>query len=163
MAEKVVNLIEKKIKGQSTPCKTRQISLCNGAFSTYLSVLQYKNRISESLRQHQLTPVMADYLVHLYGKQVDLILNGIITTENKTRIGLFLSELTFCLEHEMVLSLKDFFVRRTGRLFFDPQSIPEAILPAADLCGNYLGWSSERKEQEVQEMQYVLDHRLVFC
>lgn len=163
MAEKVVNLIEKKIKGTSTPCKTRQISLCNGAFSTYLSVLQYKNRITENLRQYQLSPVMADYLVHLYGKQVDLILDGIKTTENKTRIGLMLSELTYCLEHEMVLSLKDFFVRRTGRLFFDPQSIPEAILPAADLCGNYLGWSSERKEQEVREMQYVLDHRLVFC
>jgi glycerol-3-phosphate dehydrogenase len=163
MAEKVVNLIEKRIKGKSTRCKTKQISLCHGVFSTYLSVLQYKNHITESLRQYHLSPVMADYLVHLYGKQVDIILDGIKTNENKTGIGLLLSELTYCIEHEMVLSLKDFFVRRTGRLFFDPQSIPEAIIPAADLCGNYLGWSSERQEREVLEMQYVLDHRLAFC
>lgn len=163
MAEKVVNLIEKNIKGQRTPCKTKRISLCHGAFSSYLSVLQYRNQIAESLRQYNLSSVWADYLVHLYGKQVEVILKGFTTAENKTPTGLLLSELTFCLEYEMVNSLKDFFVRRTGMLFFDPQSIPEAILPAADLCRNYLGWSAERQEREVREMQYVLDHRLVFC
>jgi len=56
----------------------------------------------------------------------------------------------------MVNRADDFFVRRTGRLYFDINSIPiirDAVL--ADLQ-NYLGWDDNRLAKEVANLEELI-------
>lgn len=163
MAEKVVDLILKKLSNKRVACKTKNISLCNGVFSNYHSVEHFKKELEVTLKVSKLPASSIDYLVHLYGGAAKLILDEMNIFEGTPELKLILSEVKYCLENEMVLTLPDFFVRRTGRLFFNPYSIQDAIVPVAVMCGNKLGWTNAKYEEEVKTMQTVFDNRLVYC
>jgi len=96
-------------------------------------------------------------LATAYGKQAEVILEKMKDFNGDAPdIALARAEVWFTVHHEMVNRADDFFVRRTGRLYFDIVSIDdiqEAVF--ADLQ-KYLGWSDERLKQEVGDMANLL-------
>ena len=67
-----------------------------------------------------LEPSLATYLVHNYGRQTDEIIKQLKTRSEKDRdTALVLAELDFALRNEMVITPSDFFIRRTGMLYFN--------------------------------------------
>lgn len=137
MAERVVNLLSEKMdedEGIETPkCSTDQIPLCGNDFRKFKHVKKYISEIFERIQQDGFTQYDAWYLVTTYGKQTEKILqNYSIQKEKDPYIRMAKAELHYGVDYEMISSPMDFFIRRTGRLYFDIESIPLLLDPILD-------------------------------
>ena len=69
-------------------------------------------------------------MVTNYGKQTETILKYYAEQQVDDHIlGMAKAELRFTIENEMVQTPMDFFIRRTGRLYFDIASIKNLMEP----------------------------------
>ncbi|WP_047788079.1 glycerol-3-phosphate dehydrogenase/oxidase [Tenacibaculum mesophilum] len=128
MAERIVDIVAKKMKRrfevEFDPIETEEIVLSGGPFQNYKSVKLYINQIYKQLKLHGFTEKDASYLVYNYGKQTELILDKFDElNEENIQERLLKAEIWFVIKHEMTCTPTDFFMRRTGRLFFDKPSV----------------------------------------
>ncbi|WP_224488412.1 glycerol-3-phosphate dehydrogenase/oxidase [Robertkochia flava] len=129
MAERVVNRVTEKFKEQHdktfSACITEKIALCGGPWKGgYKEVQEYEHKIHNLLTGDKFDLHDARYLVHTYGKQTEEILeiyNNITTGEPEERM--IRAEFDFCARKEMILNPFDFFIRRTGRMYFQIESV----------------------------------------
>ena len=54
------------------------------------------------------------------------------------------------IENEAVHSILDFFERRTGRVYFNINTISKLVQPVFDLMSETFRWSQERKHREMK-------------
>jgi glycerol-3-phosphate dehydrogenase len=150
MAERVVDLvIERTFKNRNLkPCSTDKVSFTGGPFTSIHEVRSYIDSIAHKLRPVQME-YFSEYLVHTYGRQTEIILDLINELESdnvSTRLAR--AELQYCIQQEMVFTACDFFIRRTGMLYFDInrlEQIKEVILK--DMSA-YFNWTSDRLKEE---------------
>ena len=102
------------------------------------------------------TPEMyADYLIHNYGIQVNQIFYLLGRRKEKNpEIKLALAELTFTFDHEMVAFPADFLIRRTGRLYFVPESVR---MLAKHIVHDWAEVFKKTKSEEVDMVQKIMD------
>lgn len=134
MAERVVDRIvikmEEEYEATVKPCTTQDIPLCGNEFKKYKHVKKYIAAVYERIKINGFTEHDAWFLVTNYGKQTETILElyqNRKETDNPTK--LILAELQFGIAYEMVQNPMDFFIRRTGRLYFDIDSITTYMEP----------------------------------
>ncbi len=130
MAERVVNRISRELEEEEgrklKECTTDTIPLCGNGFKNYKEVKKYMDKIHDRFKPEGFSKYDAWYLVTNYGKQTEDILERFGKRKEKKKAErMILSELEFTVAHEMVQSPLDFFVRRTGRLYFDIHSVRE--------------------------------------
>jgi glycerol-3-phosphate dehydrogenase len=132
MAERVVDLVLDKMDEadrEFDECKTDLIPLVESPFKDYEEVKAYLTSVKERVSKTGLDSFYADYLVGNYGKQTNAILDDI--QAGQIEIELAKAELRFGIANELITLPEDFFIRRTGRLYFFKNSIDvieEAIL-----------------------------------
>ncbi|WP_299054510.1 glycerol-3-phosphate dehydrogenase/oxidase [uncultured Polaribacter sp.] len=130
MAERIVDLVAKKYKRRFDKdfkeIKTKKIVLSGSAFKNYKEVKSYIDAIYNRIAEVGFTQKDAEYLVYNYGQQTDVILKKFDTLldENQQQ-RLIKAEVWFTINYEMACTPTDFFMRRTGRLFFDMPSVKE--------------------------------------
>jgi glycerol-3-phosphate dehydrogenase len=73
----------------------------------------------------------------------------IMQTETDKEIAIVKGELWYCIKYELCNTLSDFFVRRTGRLYFRRKTIEKLIAPITEELQKYFQLSP----QELQKMQ----------
>ncbi|MEQ8218264.1 MAG: glycerol-3-phosphate dehydrogenase/oxidase [Arenibacter sp.] len=134
MAERVVNRVAKKMEedyGISVKdSDTEHIPLCGNDFKKYKYVKKYIAEIHERLTPEGFSQYDAWYLVTNYGKQTETILQYYSKQKEDDHVlGMAKAELKFTIENEMVQTPMDFFIRRTGRLYFDIDSIRKLMEP----------------------------------
>ncbi|MBT8283702.1 MAG: glycerol-3-phosphate dehydrogenase/oxidase [Muriicola sp.] len=128
MAERVVNRIVRRIEEDEgtkvKECSTDSIPLCGSNFKKYKHVKKYIDEIYTRIKPNGFSKHDAWYLVTNYGVQSESILEYYKKRKEKDIAErLILSELQFGVAYEMVQSPLDFFMRRTGRLYFDIHSV----------------------------------------
>lgn len=148
MAERIVDKIDKKhkidYKKLFLPCNTKNIYLTKNPLLDIKSLNNYKENISKRVLQLSLPSFYTDYLVHNYGTQVDSILAYLPSANNTSpEEALILSELHYCLDNELVLNALDFFYRRTGRLYFNVNSVNESGKAVLVFLKKYFDWNAE--------------------
>lgn len=136
MAERIVNRIAKKIneeEGKEVPdCLTETLPLCGSKFKKNKEVKKYISSIYKRIEADGFTKYDAWYLVTNYGVQSETILNIYKDRREKDNaVRMVLSELEFGVAFEMVQSPMDFFIRRTGRLYFDIESVRTLMKPVS--------------------------------
>ena len=96
----------------------------------------------------------ATYLVYNYGKQTATILDKFdeLMDENNER-RLLKAEVWFTIHHEMTCTPSDFFMRRTGRLFFDKPSIDRNKQYLIDEFAKYFNWQNEDITKHSSELE----------
>lgn len=167
MAERVVNLVVKKYRDEIDikelmEVRTSQIPLGGIAFSTPGEVAVYEGRIREELTKFGYNdPYHAWYLVSNYGKQADHILEFADEFDMADNL-LLKAECAYGIEYEMICKLSDFFVRRTGRLYFDIESVREGMFEIAEYMKFRLNWSEEQKEDELKALKESIQEVSVF-
>ncbi|MFS4415811.1 glycerol-3-phosphate dehydrogenase/oxidase [Maribacter sp. 2307ULW6-5] len=133
MAERVVNRVTEKIReqGQSTKeCSTATIPLCGNDFKKFKHVQKYIDDVATRLATDGFERYQAWYLVTTYGKQTETILENYAKRKEKDHATrLLLAELQFGIDFEMIHNPADFFIRRTGRLYFDIDSVRTYLDP----------------------------------
>lgn len=153
MAKKVVDRVIKTITKKSgisfSPCKTHTIKLTPEPFSSAKEVEAYTEELRKKLAGCGLHSDHADYLVGNYGRQSAAIVADLqLSVSASPEIALACSEVRFGVKKEAVARAEDFFVRRTGRLFFDIDGIEEVRRPVLNEMQTLLSWSADRRRAE---------------
>lgn len=162
MAKRVVSkLVDIKNDSQHShkrfKCLTRKISLPGSDFKNAQEVKDYKLKIVDTYSTIDAHEIL--YLVDLYGTQTETILkNALNLGENKV----FEAELMFCIEQEMVLHMVDFFIYRTGRIFFDIKSVRDQLDHATDLMHSHFNWTETQKKSEKDAVNRAIHEATTF-
>ncbi|NNE78217.1 MAG: glycerol-3-phosphate dehydrogenase/oxidase [Pricia sp.] len=135
MAERVVDRIAKKMEEEDDTklkeCYTEKISLCgNDDFKKFKHVEKYIAEVYQHIKGDNFTHHDAWFLVTTYGKQTERILETYASLKDTDKyVRMAKAELRFCIDYEMVQNPMDFFIRRTGRLYFDIDSVRTLMEP----------------------------------
>jgi len=164
MAERVVNLVIKKHFDDRSfaPCRTDQIKLAGGGFANTKDVKKFIENVSRNLHSLEM-PDAARYLVENFGMQSDEILK-IAGTLDKSQpdLRLLRAQLLYCVRHEMICNAQDFFVRRTGLIYFDIHQVIKWKEEIVKECAAILGWDSARRSAEVKELENLISSQRNF-
>lgn len=126
MAERAVDVALKQLmmeKGLSyISCTTEKIILAGGDISGEKTIAIFEKKLAESYPHIDAKSVIS--LARKYGSNAIEILNNSAKYTSDEH-ALLLAEIDYSIEHEMCLSLGDFIVRRTGRLYFERPLLKE--------------------------------------
>jgi len=154
--ETVLKTMSSKDRSKLKESYTEEISLTSNAMYTVGEVNVYQEGVLIRLKEFGNTgSYTAWYLTSTYGKQADIILDKIDFFTNKdAHERLIRAELWYCVHNEMANSLADFFVRRTGRLYFNIASISKYRNVILEDFVGYLDWDAKRvtKENEILDI-----------
>jgi glycerol-3-phosphate dehydrogenase len=168
MAERVVNMVIKKhfLHKNGKRCYTDKIYLPGSGFLNYEAVKAYVNTLHQKLSPYQLPESVARYLVANYGKQSEIIIDNlqkIAQNENAAaEIMVLKAELHFTVHYEMTTSLIDFFVRRTGLLYFDIAKVIRWKVEIGHELKRLLGWSEPTLEAELSTLNKLIQEVTAF-
>lgn len=165
MAERVVDLvIRKKFEDRDLPpCTTHLLALTPNRLNDVAAVAEYKKQVVARIATLGLKGEDAASLIHLYGRQTDQIIDRMMA--NRTAdpdLDLLLAELWYLLNHEMIVKANDFFVRRTGLLYFDLPRLVKLLDPALQSMAHYLNWDIDRLREERSAMEEIIQQTLLF-
>lgn len=151
MAERIVDRVAKrraKSKPALSKCTTAKIALTSEVFENIEAVQSYIERLTDQMPEG-LDAFHARYLVSTYGQQAVQIFENMDRFDHYSpEIALACAEVQYGIHHEYVASATDFFVRRTGKLFFEIGNIPVIREAVFDLLSNELHWDATRIQSE---------------
>ncbi|NBW33822.1 MAG: glycerol-3-phosphate dehydrogenase/oxidase [Cytophagia bacterium] len=161
MAERVVDLVQKQYfpTRKLQACQTKQLKLTGADFKNMRKLRLYLRSLRKDFQQINLSPYYADYCLHLYGKQSDEILQHakqLINQGKDSETSLLQAELDFTVQYELVISARDFFVRRTGMLFFDMDRVQQYKDWVLTYLKDQFNWSAEKYEEETASLHKLI-------
>ncbi|TFG72547.1 MAG: glycerol-3-phosphate dehydrogenase, partial [Flavobacteriales bacterium] len=99
-------------------------------FKKFKNVKKYIAEIYGRIKPEGFSEYEAWFLVTNYGKQTETILENYARLDDKDKsVRMAKAELQFGIDYEMVQNPMDFFIRRTGRLYFDIDGMRHLIEP----------------------------------
>jgi len=152
MAKKVVDLVCETLEIQQE-CRTESVAIVGGDFEHLDKLDQYIRSLRARMNGYGLDGDETESLVRTFGKQCDLIIDKSRKFEADRLIQ---AVAWFCLRYEQVNTLADFYVRRTGYLYFYPERIEKTIDLVAAMFAEFLNWDKNRVEQEKKEIDQLL-------
>ena len=137
---------------------TESIPLVTPVFQSLHEVAVYQNSLETILQSAGISePYYAWYLCSTYGNNASIIIEKTKSFSSKNPLeNLIRAELWYCVHYEMANTLADFFVRRTGRLYFDISSIKKYLSIVIKDFTKYLDWTDCRIESEKETMKTLL-------
>lgn len=147
MAQRIVDLIAKKNKligGKNIPrCTTATMALSGGKISGAKHFADYAKDKQEHGQALGLSVSETEMLLNRYGSNTDAIfsiLERLKKEQNNSLPLLLQAQLHYCIEHEMCATPSDFFIRRTGALYFDIETVKKWETPLLLYMKNIFGW-----------------------
>lgn len=155
----VLNTMSAKRKAQIKESSTETIALVNPTMHSAKEVVLYQKELENKLLKHGINDTYyAWHLCSNYGKKANTIIEKIdFFAKGDPEQRLIRAELWYCINYEMTNSLADFFVRRTGRLYFNISSVARHMAIILEDFINYLDWDDKRVQQEKATMQQLID------
>jgi glycerol kinase len=150
MAQRVIDTVLKNVpekkKEHLVKSHTERIPLTSSPLSNTKEVNTYEKEIAAQLKTLGVKDKnQSEYLATTYGKQANDIIQKIDYFLNESvEERLIRAEVWYSVHHEMTNSLADFFVRRTGRLYFDIHSVHKYRQLVQEDLIKYLGWDEAR-------------------
>lgn len=161
MAERVVNMVARKYFASRNlpPCATEKIKLAGSNFHNEKERKKYERTMVANLGIEGIPEYMAISLVESFGTQSNSILNNYVAEKGPdSQTRLLKAILEFCLYHEMTVTMVDFFVRRTGLLYFDVNQVARHKQWISLFMQEFYGWDNARLMKESELLDYHLAH-----
>ena len=156
MAEDVINRIANDFKKEEGiifgPSETKYLKLSGGEVENSQAFFIYRDSQIKKGIELGLTEEEASHLVNLYGTNVKKVFQYIQDDIKVNMPKEIYAMLRYGLEEEFVQKPIDFFIRRTGALFFNINWVlahEESVLRYME---DYFKWSKEEFEQYKQEL-----------
>nr|WP_255298269.1 FAD-dependent oxidoreductase [Brevibacillus dissolubilis] len=173
MAEMVVDLVSKLLaeagQGHFSPCRTKHLPISGGDVGGSAYYEAFVARKTKEGISYGLTSQQAEKLVRLYGSNTEEVYRYLPSNQkNKAQQreggkvdthGLpadLYASLIYAIESEMTVKPIDFFIRRTGALFFDIAWVQTWKLPVIDFMSHYLNWTQSEREAHLRELDMHL-------
>ncbi|WP_368503351.1 glycerol-3-phosphate dehydrogenase/oxidase [Alkalihalophilus sp. As8PL] len=126
MAESVVNLIAKRFKEDQykvfSDCQTKKFPISGGDVGGSKGLEPFVETKAEEATQYGLTKEEGRKLAAMYGSNVDKLFHyaKAFDMEKSTNLSRYVyAKINYAIHEEMTVKPSDFFIRRTGALFFD--------------------------------------------
>ncbi|PWG05914.1 glycerol-3-phosphate dehydrogenase/oxidase [Polaribacter aquimarinus] len=161
MAERIVDLVAKKYSRKFDTSfkeiKTKEIVLSGGTFKNFNEVKIYTDAIQNRITEVGFDRKDAEYLVHNYGKQTDIILQKFDDfMHDDMQEKLIKAEVWFAINYEMACTPTDFFMRRTGLLFFDIHRVVLYKELVINLFKTSFSWDENTTENHTKKLEEKL-------
>ena len=161
MAERIVDLINKKYLRRFNKVfqevKTEKIVLSGGSFTNHQEVLSYIETIQERITKLGFEEKNAAYFVYNYGKQTDVILTKFDElTDVDIEQRMIKAEVWFSVLYESACSPVDFFMRRTGRAYFNIDSVYKHLNLVLTEFSTHFSWNNEILNKKKEELNKEL-------
>ena len=157
MAEAVVNLVVKRLKSKSFgPSVTEYFPLSGGDFG---GIEKYKPFVRSKAFEAILYGLSFDEgerLASFYGTNVDAVFSFAHALNGQDSSDLPLSmkaEILYSVHHEMVMTPSDYFIRRTGNLYFNIQLVEKYKEAVSHYLGHLLSHTEHEKYSFLQELE----------
>lgn len=161
MAERVVGLVASQLEQQGHApfpgCTTDRIRLSGGDVGGSGGFAQFvKQQVAQGVRCG-LSEADAAVLTHRYGSNVGRVFELYTAhREEAAQLGLpgtWLASLLYGIEAELVATPLDFFIRRTGALYFDIQSVKRWKEPVIAYMAKLYGWSNDEAARQAELLE----------
>ncbi|MGB1283951.1 MAG: glycerol kinase GlpK, partial [Polaribacter sp.] len=162
MAHRVMDAVLKTVpeerKSKLKKSKTKSIPLVTPAIKSTEEVTIFIEELQNQLQKLGVQDsYFAWYLCTTYGKKATKIIEKMnFFAEGTVEERLIRAELWYGVYYEMTNSLADFFVRRTGRLYFHIDSVKKHLNSILEDCINYFDWDDARISEEKEIMKTLL-------
>lgn len=160
----VLNSMSSEEKMHLKKSETENIKLVEPAFENSSEVERFQKSLSINLQEIGISDAYySSYLCANYGKQALIIFDKTSAFENTSaHERLIRAELWFSIHYEMTSGLCDFFIRRTGRLYFDIASIKTyRNIILADFV-SYLNWNTLQIEIQNKQLDQAIQDATIF-
>jgi len=164
MAERVVNIVSEKIPPEGNrnikECTTDKIKLSGGKINEAISFATFaEQNISKGIALG-LSRASAENLVKRYGSNTEELYKIIekLNKESHELPVLLRAELMYAIENEMCVTPSDFFIRRTGLIYFDIESVKKWKTPLVNYMQNIMLWSAEETERFSRELDKAIEN-----
>ena len=77
-------------------------------------------------------------------------------------LTLLKAQLLYCMRNEMICNLQDFFVRRTGLIYFDIYQVEKWKEEIATECASLLGWDNVKISAELKDLGDLMESQRNF-
>lgn len=164
MADKAVTHVAHALKNEEhvefPPCTTDKISLSGGEFKDSDELNVFVEAMSTKSADFELSIVEARKLAHRYGKNMERlysILESMNEEWKRSRLSAeVFASLQYGIQSEMVVTPSDFFIRRTGAMFFDVAWVRRWKDLVIAYMQQTLGWSDNQTEIYYKELEEQL-------
>jgi glycerol-3-phosphate dehydrogenase len=163
MAEMTVDLLANLLKqedAESIPgCQTKHLAISGGDVGGSSGFSEFTSGKINDLIQMGLSEEAAEKLIRLYGSNIDTIVNYYPTfkeLEIDFPFEVFAS-IQYAIDHEMIVKPIDYFVRRTGALYFDISWVHEWKETLVTFMAQQLFWPDEIKTKYTKELDEYLN------
>lgn len=169
MAEHIVNLVSERLKEEGGQdfgaCKTKTMPISGGhvgGSKNFESFVEAKTKEGVKIG---LSEQNAKQLAIRYGSNVENVfsrIEGLTDEAVKRQIPVhILAEAAYSIEEEMAATPADFFVRRTGRLYFDIQWVEAYKTAVIDYMSDRFQWDEETKAKHTEQLNKLLHDAVV--
>ncbi|MBI3136011.1 MAG: glycerol-3-phosphate dehydrogenase/oxidase [Bacteroidetes bacterium] len=163
MAERVVNRVSEKIKSvENKPiseCVTGDIKLSGGKINDNQPFSEYiKIKVVEAVAMG-IPADAAERAIRQYGSNATELFKYMVQLNQQEQHELPLAlraQLMYGIEQEMCLTPSDFFIRRTGQLYFDIETVRKWKTPLVMYMQHILGFSDDTRERYMHDLECTL-------
>jgi glycerol-3-phosphate dehydrogenase len=165
MAETVVDLVAKRLEQQGRapfpPCQTKRLPISGGEVGGSENLPHFIEQKGKEAIRYGLTEEEGKQLAKMYGSNVDHLFRIAQSYEGGTLPVMVYAQLKYALEEEMVCKPVDFFIRRTGALFFNIQWVHQWKQAVIDEMDAYFGWTQDEKQTYTDELEQELTDAVI--
>jgi len=152
MASRVIDVLQERDDSlPSGKCKTEHIHLTDKPFTDYNAVKEYVSLISGKLEGSNVPEHRSEYLVFNYGHKAGTIVDQAFQSASRypdLDVAILMAELDHCINEESCWKPADFFNRRTGMLYFEPQRLIDNFDRILDAFCRAFDWGAEMNTEQ---------------
>ncbi|WP_164667680.1 glycerol-3-phosphate dehydrogenase/oxidase [Virgibacillus doumboii] len=167
MAEQVIDKVVKQFKEEDeilhSDSNTRGLPISGGEVGGSQGFKNFKeNKVEQGIslgleRKDSLN------LVQRYGSNAEKVFNIYKEKADEAKQQnvdpVVFAQIVYGLEHEMVFKPADFFIRRTGALYFDISWVTKHFSSVISYMGKKLNWSNNQQEEYTRELNALIKER----
>ncbi|MCT2534812.1 glycerol-3-phosphate dehydrogenase/oxidase [Aquibacillus koreensis] len=159
MAESVVNTVIRQFKEDGilySDSNTKHMTLSGGDVGGSKGFADFCIKKVEEALQIGVSLQNAKQLVQTYGSNIDKVLsiykNGETVAKDAGIDLLVYAQLQYAIEYELAYKPVDFFIRRTGALFFSIDWVRAHKTPVIRYMSNLFKWTDEQEQQYTEQL-----------
>lgn len=161
MAKRAVSLVVKRLlskgSGPFATCTTKNCILSGGEVGDAEQFDEWIHFHAKKAPSLGLTEKEGSYLAAKYGSNAGILFNYALEAGVSVNRLLY-AELMYAVNDEMAVSPVDFFIRRTGDLYFNIQRVKRCKMEAVQVMSDVFKWPLEQKRAYEQELEkYMSD------
>lgn len=171
MAEQIIDLVAAQFKQEIgilySDSTTKHLPISGGEVGGSKGFKAFKaSKLKEAVKIG-LTESAANKLIQTYGSNVDVLFK--YYEENKWKAekynidSLIFAELLYGLENEAVYKPSDFFVRRTGALYFNITLVKQTKEQVIQYMAEQLAWTEQQTKAYREELEQLLQDAVTFA